>query len=185
MVRDEKYIEELLDRYFEGQTSLAEESALRDYFASAESIPPHLEYARAMFGYFHEAAEEKMSHDFTPVYDLTEVPPTQRRVSYTRRIITAVISVAAVAAIALTLTFSLSGLHESAQEPAVYCYVNGQPVTDYDTALAYTQKALAALSEPFKVSAESIAPIGELERPVRIAAQLSNMDKLLNDPKNM
>lgn len=44
-------INHLLEKYFEGETSLAEEAQLQDYFASAD-VAPELEHYRPLFGYF-------------------------------------------------------------------------------------------------------------------------------------
>jgi len=46
----------LLDRYFEGETTLEEEKTLAAYFASAEVADDLVPY-RPMFGYFAEARE--------------------------------------------------------------------------------------------------------------------------------
>ena len=51
-------IEQLLEAYFEGQTSLQEEQQLRDYFAQQE-LPAHLELYRPMFAGFQLAEQEE------------------------------------------------------------------------------------------------------------------------------
>ena len=51
-------IEELLEKYFEAQTSIAEEKELKDYFSSNE-VAIHLEQYKPMFGYVVMAKEEK------------------------------------------------------------------------------------------------------------------------------
>ncbi|OQD43453.1 hypothetical protein [Croceivirga radicis] len=50
----DKKIEVLLEKYFEANTTLAEEKLLRDYFAQ-DTIAEHLEAYRSMFGYFNKA----------------------------------------------------------------------------------------------------------------------------------
>ncbi len=45
----------LLEKYFEGETSLSEEKELKAYFASAD-VAQHLEQYRPMFGYFAAAS---------------------------------------------------------------------------------------------------------------------------------
>ncbi|MFM2231146.1 MAG: hypothetical protein RL607_2404 [Bacteroidota bacterium] len=47
----DKNIDILVEKYFEGETSLAEEKQLKHYFASQE-VAPHLEQYRAIFCYF-------------------------------------------------------------------------------------------------------------------------------------
>lgn len=50
-------IDQLLERYYEGETSLAEEQQLRQFFQS-DDIPPHLEIHAAQFRYFAEVRKE-------------------------------------------------------------------------------------------------------------------------------
>ena len=49
-------IEELLERYFEGETSAAEEKQIRAFFASGE-VPEHLAAYAPLFAYFDEEIE--------------------------------------------------------------------------------------------------------------------------------
>ncbi len=51
-------IEALLDKYFEGETSLQEENVLKEYFTQTD-VPQHLEQYQAMFAYFAQNKKEK------------------------------------------------------------------------------------------------------------------------------
>ena len=53
---DYKYIEQLLDRYFDGQTSIAEEQILKIFF-SQDHIPAHLNAYVCLFRYAVEERE--------------------------------------------------------------------------------------------------------------------------------
>ena len=64
-------IEILLEKYFEANTTVAEEEQLRDYF-SQDSVAPHLEQYTPMFTYFSEAKDERF----------TKQVPLKPRVSY-------------------------------------------------------------------------------------------------------
>jgi len=44
-------IENLLEKYENGETTLKEEAQLKDYFSN-ETVAPHLEHYKAIFGYF-------------------------------------------------------------------------------------------------------------------------------------
>jgi len=44
-------IEKLIEKYFEGQTTLAEETTLRQYFTT-NKVPAHLQSYQDLFGYF-------------------------------------------------------------------------------------------------------------------------------------
>jgi hypothetical protein len=56
-------IEKLLEAYFEGNTTLAEEKLLRDYFNS-NNVAEHLEQYTSMFAGFQVAKEEHSSREF-------------------------------------------------------------------------------------------------------------------------
>lgn len=62
MTMDYKYIEQLLDRYFECETSLAEEQILRAFFAQ-ENVPVRLLEYRSLFTETVEAVKEEQLTD--------------------------------------------------------------------------------------------------------------------------
>ncbi|WP_259015208.1 HEAT repeat domain-containing protein [Emticicia fluvialis] len=53
-------IEKLLEKYYEGETSLQEEKYIKDFFSKSD-VPPHLQHHVAEFGYYQKAAEEQPS----------------------------------------------------------------------------------------------------------------------------
>lgn len=55
-------IEQLLEKYDNGETSLNEEQQLRDYFAQ-EEVAPHLESYKVMFQYFNTTKQEHYTKD--------------------------------------------------------------------------------------------------------------------------
>ncbi len=57
-------VEKLLESYFEGNTDLNQENALRSYFA-AEEVPPHLAVYKPMFEGFQMAAMESTEKEFS------------------------------------------------------------------------------------------------------------------------
>ncbi len=50
-------IEKLVEKYFEGETSLREEAELRQYFTTNQ-VPNHLEAYQDLFGYFEQKQKE-------------------------------------------------------------------------------------------------------------------------------
>lgn len=48
-------VEVLLQRFFDGETSCAEERALETYFCSGATLPPEVECYRDMFGWYAQA----------------------------------------------------------------------------------------------------------------------------------
>ncbi len=63
MINTEAVLEQLLDKYFAGETSLPEEAKLKSYFSGNDIHPELKEYA-ALFQYVSEAANNKVSNDF-------------------------------------------------------------------------------------------------------------------------
>jgi hypothetical protein len=55
-----KEIEELLEKYYEGETTLAEEKILRDFFISG-NVPSELSVHKSQFLYFAEASVDEIS----------------------------------------------------------------------------------------------------------------------------
>ncbi len=55
-----KEIEELLEKFYEGNTTPAEERQLREFF-TGETVPPHLSYHADLFRYYKEAGKEELT----------------------------------------------------------------------------------------------------------------------------
>ncbi|MEJ6791467.1 MAG: hypothetical protein QNK89_01660 [Lacinutrix sp.] len=70
-------IENLLEKYENDETSLKEEQQLKDYF-SQETVAPHLEMYKPMFGYFLVNQQEQ----FTKQLPLTKMVSTKKRFYY-------------------------------------------------------------------------------------------------------
>lgn len=58
-----KHIENLLERYFEGLTTLEEEEQLQHYFLS-EDVAPHLAQYRPIFYYFASEKNQELAPEF-------------------------------------------------------------------------------------------------------------------------
>ncbi|RFS19118.1 hypothetical protein DVR12_25255 [Chitinophaga silvatica] len=57
-----KVISELLEKYWEGETSLEEEATLREFFSSSHAnLPPELLEAAPLFQYLHIESEKQLS----------------------------------------------------------------------------------------------------------------------------
>lgn len=105
---DYKYINQLLDRYWKGETSLEEEEILRAFF-SQEELPAELKPYQALFAYeMGEAKQEALGDDFDQKMmamiddDNANEPNKAKVVSLTERL-KPLFKAAAVVAIFLTL----------------------------------------------------------------------------------
>jgi len=77
---DRKDIEILLDRYFEGLSTLREEAQLRDYF-SRENVDPELAPYQNLFRHFQTARKERLSEEFDErlMQQLSQIEPERTR----------------------------------------------------------------------------------------------------------
>ena len=105
---DYKYINQLLDRYWKGETSLEEEEILRAFF-SQDELPAELKPYKALFSYeMGEAKQETLGDDFDQKMmamiedEYNKEPNKAKVVSLTERL-KPLFKAAAVVAIFLTL----------------------------------------------------------------------------------
>jgi hypothetical protein len=131
-------IESLIEKYFDAETSIAEENELRNYFSSSD-VAQHLEHYKPMFGYFNQARQEKSVKNIP-------LQTTKRKVEW--------MSIAASIAVLLGV--------------GTFAWVNNQErdLGTYDNpeiALRETQKALEMLSGNVNKGIESMKYVGEYE----------------------
>ena len=136
-------IEKLLTKYFEAETSIAEEKELKDYFASSD-VAQHLEQYKPLFGYALQAKQEQ----FTATIPLT----TKKRKSVVWLSVAA--SVAVLFGVGLFTYDSMS-----TPEPQ-----NLGTIDDPEVAFKETQKALAMISESVNKGIGSISYLNEYEQ---------------------
>ena len=139
-------IEDLLEKYFQGETSIAEEKELKNYFSSP-NVAQHLEQYKPMFGYFSQVKEQKSTQDIP-------LKTKKRNVAWLS------IAASVVVLLGVGTYFYVS---EKNAAPAVAQTELGT-YDDPEEALAATQKALALLSSNVNVGIESVQYINEYEQ---------------------
>lgn len=137
-------IEMLLEKYFEGQTSIHEEKVLQIYFTSAD-VAPHLEQYTPIFGYFSKAATLELKQE-------TQFPTIVKDRKRTKVWLS----------IAASIVVMLGA--------GTYVYFDKEVVSQdlgtYDNpevAMKETQKALAMLSSHVNVGIESVICLEQYE----------------------
>ncbi|KAB1156291.1 hypothetical protein [Flavobacterium luteum] len=134
-------IETLLEKYFQGDTSIAEENELKKYFSSP-NVLPHLEQYKSLFGYFTQAKQQEFNH-------LIPLKSKKQNLNW--------LSIAASVVVMLGI--------------GMYVYLNtntsqNQDLGTYDNpeiAFKETQKALALLSNHVNVGIESVHYVEEYQ----------------------
>ncbi|MES2543581.1 MAG: hypothetical protein V4548_01755 [Bacteroidota bacterium] len=134
-------IEIILEKYFQGETSIAEEKELTNYFSSSD-VAQHLEQYKPLFGYFSQAREQQ----FTP-----EIPlqTKKRNVAW--------LSIAASVVVLLGLVTFTFFNEDKGQNQDLGTYDNPE------VAFRETQKALSLLSENVNVGIGSVQYINEYQ----------------------
>ena len=191
MATDEKEIRALLERYFDGESTLEQERLLREYFTGTKHTPGDLMYARAMFAQFSEAAAEKCPENPSamrateadgsspagyPAPSATPVSTTPLRpaAGLRRKMLYVLSSAAALLAFGLVVT---AVLQDRGIAPlVVYCYVDGTAVTDPEQAMAYARQTMELLSESLVMPAQSLAPVKELGETMKEIENMLNIE---------
>ncbi|WP_395066331.1 hypothetical protein [Flavobacterium sp.] len=137
-------VEELLEKYFEGETSIAEENELKVYFSSLD-VAQHLKQYQTIFGYFSQAKEQQFTQEI----------PVQTK----KRNIVMWISIAASVVVMLGVgTFMFTKYNEQTTNLSEY-----GTYEDPEKALEETQRALALVSKHLNTGIESVSYINEYE----------------------
>lgn len=138
-------IEDILEKYFQGETSIAEEKELKDYFSSP-NVAQHLEQYKPLFGYFSQVKEQKSTQEIP-------LKTNKRNVAW--------LSIAASVVVLLGV-----GTYFYVSEKNAAPAVAQTELGTYDNpeeALAATQKALALLSNNVNVGIGSVQYIKQYE----------------------
>lgn len=133
-------IEQLLEKYFEADTTASEEATLRDYF-SQDKVAEHLEQYAPMFRYFSKEKEERFTKEV-----LQPSTGTTRKVWYTWA------SAAAIVLLLVGVYFNTATTSSALEDE----YTQEE--------IAAAQEALSLLSINFNKGAEQIVYLEEFEK---------------------
>lgn len=139
-------IEDILEKYFQGETTISEENQLKEYFSSP-NVAQHLEQYKPMFGYFSQVKQQRSTQNIP-------LKTKKRNVAW--------LSIAASVVVLLSI-----GTYFYVSEKNTTPVVAQSELGTYDDpeeALAATQKALALLSNNVNVGIESVQYIKEYEQ---------------------
>lgn len=131
-------IEQLLNKYLEGNTSIAEEKELKAYFSS-NNVALHLQPYKSMFGYFKNQKEVQFTKNL----------PLQPR----KRNVVKWIGVAASFVVLFGTAFFYMNSNVSNEDLGTY--------DDPEVAFIETQKALEMLSKNVNQGVEGVALLNE------------------------
>lgn len=136
-------IDELINQYFEGETSAEEERQIRAFFASGH-VPERLAVYTSLFAYFDEEIAEKQKRE------LAVIPQHEdnRRIPFSRRTVFWLVS-----GVAACLLFLLGiGRLFNPMDPSFcsdnYVVINGQCYTDIHKVRSMAFEALQEVATP-------------------------------------
>jgi hypothetical protein len=147
-----KKIDQLLNKYFEGETSLEEEAQIKAFFEETEFLPEKYKRLQAMFGFYKAGKNEKSDLKFENLI------PNQKKKTKSFRIV--YYAVAASAAI----LFGIWLMQDSKIEKPVYAYINGKPVESQELAYKEAQKALMMVSKNLNEGTKNMGHLSELDK---------------------
>lgn len=128
-------IEELLNKYFEGETSCDEERQLQQFFTQG-MVPEHLEMYRPLFAFFKEEKQQQSATEATP-----EQKAPKRKTPFRRRILYSLSGIAA----GLVLLLGIAGtIRHFTYQPENYVIIDGKQYTDAELV---REQALTAFQE--------------------------------------
>lgn len=142
-------IQRLLDRYFEGETSLDEEATLKRYF-QGKDIDPSLQAFQSLFRFLDSERQATLSSSFEE--KLMNRIQGERRLQI-RRILTPIVRIAAVAVLLIGVVVLFTKKPQPA-EPIAINWEQYEPQTDAE-AVAEATAALKLLAEKLNGSAKT------------------------------
>ncbi len=151
---DYKYIEQLLESYWQGQTTLQEEAILRSFF-SQTNLPQELRKYQPLFTY---EKEEPLGDDFDArILNIIGDEPKAKTISFTSRLMP-LFKAAAIVAIILTLV-------NAAQAPWNYGWDN--PKDEYARYHLRQQSDSVSLLNPVQAEAVSDSATAPKSEPTQ------------------
>lgn len=171
MEQKNKYIEDLLEKFFEGLTSLKEERELYKFFSEEERLPQELEPYRSLFQYFETEMNDELGQVFNQDNDVmagATMQPKRNTLLNKKWIL-----VASAVAASLLLFFVVNPFSES-NDFNIYegSYMKRDGVVSYDEAEieaeyvrleALVEERLACLNQPFMEAKQQVKGLEEIE----------------------
>lgn len=142
----------LIDRYYDGETTLQEEAAIANYFATHNDIPAELEATRAIF-----MATSCIKETKAPV-------AKPQRTNRMRGLIISLGGMAAAAVIIMGVILSLryEPMPEIESQPLIACHINGVAISDQEIARNEANRILGGVSEDMEAAMAKIEALNIL-----------------------
>ena len=151
---DLKQVDQLLKKYWEGETSIAEEKELQQFFTYSE-VPTHLLPYREIF----VAREITLNPDLGLDFDqeiLAKIEPVEKTFRWN------FVRIAAIGLVLIITAIGLFKLDETSQQPVVVSQED--TYQNPEEALAETKKAFAMISVAFNKGEQPVSNLAKLDK---------------------
>ena len=171
---DYKRVENLLDKYFNGETEVHEEQQLQNYFNSNEVHEDLLSY-QPLFQYFNEEKVLTLSDDFDQKL-LQQLSQTENRQFKQRRLYPILMRVAAAAVLAIGVFFAFRQMNQVNQQDQLG-YIKATDSTEMkemtpEEAYEEVMAALALVSSKLnKGEKKALESLGQIDKATKIIKQ--------------
>jgi len=162
-------IDELLEKYFRGETTLDDEKNLKQYFATG-NVASELEPYRALFDVFDQELQEKA------IVPLKNVLPKQQTV---KRIWIKTFAYSGIAA-AILLTLWI----QRPQQTENYAVISGKKIENAEYAQQYAEKKINKAGEIIKNSLEPMHSIQTVRKSLQPMQKIAETKEKLDDIQN-
>ena len=149
-------IDGLLNKYFDGETTLEEERMLRTYF-NQDNLPEHLKEFAPMFNYIED---ERVALEV--LKEISDASPALTVTKKRKAILSKSLYISAVAAaciIAVFFLFSPGKSNSNGSES--YAWINGKRITDKEEIKMFAEKSLENVSSHENIFLEQMSAIFE------------------------
>jgi hypothetical protein len=168
-----KEIEILIEKYFEGLTSIEEERLLKDFFASG-GFPEEMKPVAAMFGYFEVEKEVNLDPDFSDEF-IRQINEKRMIPFYQNRKFWYYFS-----GVAASIIFLITFFYENQNSPIKSKYTNEEAQLAY----LQTKEALAFVSEKFNAGVKPLHQIEKIKENADRISQISKFNQSINKVNN-
>jgi len=161
-------IENLLERYYDGETSLAEEQEIRNAFQGG-NVPHHLQAEAELMGYIAKAGTEKSSAEFKQPSSGGSVVNMQPKRNFSINIRRFIAAASIILIIGVGIKFwgpTAAGTNDCSNQ--VLATINNQEICDKELAKEEARKALLLISSKLNKGTNEMGHLKTLNKPSEI-----------------
>ncbi len=177
---DLKTAEQLVKKYFAGETSPEEEFQLKEFFRTSENIPEHLMPEKELFSMYTEASDEELPmDDFMENLEKVIDKQTLKAVNFRGTTFYWILGIAAGVALLIGSYFLFL------EKPRITNNQLALQDTYTNPKLAYeeTQKILLYVSQTINKGTAKLSNVSKITGPVQSLQNLKKLDTGINDLK--